>query len=148
MILGSPAKADSITTKELDCLATNVYFEARNEHYPGRIAVTHVVLNRVFDKRWPNNICDVVYQAKTDSRGFPLRHKCQFSWYCDGLSDEIKDQKLYEDLYLEAWIAYKMYSDGYDITQKATHYHTVAVNPYWSKKFERLSRIGYHIFYR
>ena len=46
------------------CLALNIYFEARNQPLSGQIAVTQVVLNRVADSRYPNKVCDVVYQAK------------------------------------------------------------------------------------
>ena len=34
------------------------------------------------------------------------------------------------------------------MTQRATHYHTVAVNPVWSAGLVETTRIGSHIFYR
>ena len=75
------------------CLATNVY-EAKGESLAGKSAVAHVTLNRVKHPKYPNNICDVVQQAKyyTNWRGkqTPVIGLCQFSWYCDGKSDDIQ----------------------------------------------------------
>lgn len=148
--LPSIGYAENLSDTELECLAKNAYFESRSDNYPGRVAVTHVVLNRVHDSRYPDNICDVVYQAVLDSRGNPKRWQCQFSWYCDGQSDRPKNWKLYEKILQQTYIAYRMYQDGYDITQGSTHYHAVTVTPYWikDKKNRRISQIGYHIFYK
>ena len=82
--------------KQLTCLATNIYFEARNEPFAGQFAVALVTLNRVNDTAFPNTICDVVYQGIHTSDGFPKRDRCQFSWYCDGASDEVRNPKAYE----------------------------------------------------
>ena len=67
----------------LVCLATAVYFEARGEPFVGQSAVAHVVLNRVEDTRFPNDICSVVKQGPTYSwkTNFPIRNMCQFSYY-------------------------------------------------------------------
>jgi hypothetical protein len=69
-------------TSELDCLASNVYWEARAEPRLGQIAVAAVTLNRVADPGFPDTVCGVVRQG--EERG---RDRCQFSWYCDGLDD-------------------------------------------------------------
>ena len=74
---------------ETECLAENIYFEARNQGFAGWVAVAQVTLNRVRDDRFPNTICEVVKQGLTYESGFPIRDKCQFSWYCDGKSDTI-----------------------------------------------------------
>jgi len=76
---------------QLQCLALNIYHEARSESPLGQEAVGLVTMNRVQDKRYPDTVCDVVYQAHVDSKGRPKRNKCQFSWYCDGKSDTIHD---------------------------------------------------------
>ena len=147
---------------ELYCLAKNIYFEAKSEPVAGQYAVADVVLNRVQDSRFPNTICEVVYEGvmreswKTkqhkdlpdDQRIFhPVRHKCQFSWYCDGKSDKIKDS--------DSWrkcqeIAYRI-SREYrfrGMTEKATHYHATYVSPKWAPQLNLVGRIGTHIFYR
>ena len=77
------------------CMAQNIYFEAANQSFAGKIAVGHVVINRVEDLQFPNDVCGVIYQAKTKvnwkGNVVPIRNQCQFSWYCDGLSDEEKN---------------------------------------------------------
>ena len=70
--------------KQHECLAKNIYFEARNEPFVGQFAVALVTLNRVHDSAFPNTICDVVYEGIHTARGFPKRDRCQFSWDCDG----------------------------------------------------------------
>ena len=80
----------------LTCLALNIYFEARNQPVMGQIGVSMVVLNRVNSTDYPDNVCDVIYQGKHSKiTGMPFRHKCQFSWYCDGLTDTPKDVDAY-----------------------------------------------------
>lgn len=135
------------------CLALNVYHEARSENLASMYAVSDVVLNRVQDRRFPDTICDVVYQAKLSKwhleRGkeVPIRNQCQFSWYCDGKSDIPKD--------IDAWyqsrlVAYQMINKDLfrGITEGATHYHADYVKPSWRLRFHSIGRIGSHIFYR
>ena len=87
--------------RDLDCLARNIYWEARSEPYHGMVAVAQVTLNRVAHKSFPDDICDVVYQGPTraswkdSSVYYPIKHRCQFSWYCDGKSDHIPSCLLY-----------------------------------------------------
>ena len=74
------------------CLALNIYFEARNQPIEGQLAVAQVVINRVLDDRYPDHACDVITQGPTyPDSNLPIRHKCQFSWYCDGRSDRPTD---------------------------------------------------------
>ena len=55
----------------------------------GQIAVGQVILTRVYDPRYPDNVCDVVPEAVTyKGTNKPVLHKCQFSWWCDGQKDE------------------------------------------------------------
>ena len=87
------------------CLALNVYHEAKNQPFEGQVAVAQVVLNRVKDERFPNTICEVVEQGpvyeswKTRNDPtlepvyWPEKNRCQFSWYCDGKSDKIRERK-------------------------------------------------------
>ena len=70
------------------CMALNIYHEAKNQSMLGQVAVGQVVMNRVEDSRFPDNVCDVVTQAVTyKGTDKPVLHKCQFSWYCDGHKD-------------------------------------------------------------
>ena len=59
LLLLIPTLAQS---NELMCLATNIYFEARGEPEAGQFMVGFVTMNRVYDKRFPNTVCGVVYQ--------------------------------------------------------------------------------------
>jgi len=130
------------------CLALNLYHEARGEPLAGQYAVGLSVLNRVRDKRYPNNVCDVVHQAKY--RGWdlenPIRNQCQYSWFCDGKPDNPQDGKAM----LEATILaqYIMTDIKIDITEGATHYHATYVHPYWADHMTTTVTIGQHIFYR
>ena len=130
------------------CMALNIYHEAKNQSMLGQIAVGQVAMNRVEDTRFPDNVCDVVTQAITyKGTDKPVLHKCQFSWFCDGKSDEPKDIKEYEEM-LD--FSLTMLSNSYiliDITDGALFYHADYVKPSWSKTKHRTTEIGDHIFY-
>ncbi len=121
-------------SEKKECLALNVYHEARGESIEGQYAVAHVTMNRVTDRRWADNICDVVYQRK------------QFSW-THTISDPTPKEK-------RAWKTAQEVArrtlDGTapDNTGNATHYHADYVTPAWANEYEKVSKIGIHIFYR
>jgi len=62
LVLISPFALSS-DNKDAECLAENIYHEARGESTLGKIAVGLVTINRVRDARWPSNICSVVYEG-------------------------------------------------------------------------------------
>ena len=138
--------------KQLTCLAKNIYFEARNEPFAGQFAVALVTLNRVNDSAFPDTICKVVYQGIHTADGFPKRDRCQFSWYCDGNSDEVRNLKSFDKSQKIANLAMLQYSklksEGLDYTEGARYYHTYEISPRWSRTFPKVGRIGDHIFYR
>ena len=139
---------------QMQCLAMNMYHEARDQGTAGRLAVSAVVLNRVNDDRFPNSVCEVVFQGptraswKNPSISYPIKNKCQFSWYCDGKSDEIKDEKTYQKILDFASLILHNNIRFVDITDGATHYHADYVKPDWAKTKTRTTEIGDHIFYR
>ena len=57
------------------CLALNMYHEARSQGTAGAFAVTAVVLNRVNDSRFPNTICEVIYQGPIRESWKTRQHK-------------------------------------------------------------------------
>tara|TARA_B100000287_G_C20493654_1_gene726129 strand:+ start:63 stop:641 length:579 start_codon:yes stop_codon:yes gene_type:complete len=130
------------------CLASNIYWESRNQSLGGKLAVGQVVLNRVDNKRFPDTICEVVKQTKFYPSGKINLHDCQFSWYCDGKSDVPLENEL--DIYEESFIlATKLLEKRpIDFTEGSTHYHNDKVYPYWADSLERTTRIDNHIFYR
>lgn len=134
----------------IECLAKNIYFEAGNQSELGMKAVAYVTLNRVFDDRYPDTVCDVVYQAHLNSNGQPKRHQCQFSWYCDGKSDKVRSRELFMTAVLvasEVMDDYRKQHD-YDPTGGATMYHAFYVKPNWARHYKRTVRIDSHIFYK
>ena len=142
--------------KQIICMADNIYWEARNQPVKGMWAVALVTDNRVGDPRFPNSHCEVIKQGPTSKWWYekhgkvvPIRHRCQFSWYCDGKSDEIP---LYDiDVYRIALaIAQKVFFGSYskDITNGATHYHADYVFPAWRKQKTKTLVVANHIFYR
>lgn len=124
--------------EQFQCLAQAIYFEARGEAVPGQVAVAEVVLNRVDDPRFPASVCGVVKER--NSAG------CQFSWTCDGRPDKVRN----DDAYAEVAKVARAMLDGAPraLTDGATFFHTPAVRPAWSRRFERTATIGSHHFYR
>ena len=137
------------TFPEEHCLALNVYFEARSSNLADKYAVADVVLNRVRDARFPDTICTVVKQGLYNSNGQPIRHKCHFSWWCDGKKDDPVNEDRWVEAQTIAWSIIKW--DKYrGVTEGATHYHASYVSPRWRKDIgmQLVGRIGAHIFYR
>ena len=107
-------------------------------------------MNRIDHSDYGDTVCDVVYQAqwRTNYKGnmIPVRNKCQFSWFCDGKSDEPLDTDTFFESYL---IAQDVLMGKYpDITEGATHYHSIMVEPYWAETLNETVQITDHIFYK
>ena len=132
---------------ETYCMALNIYYEARGSSMADQIGVSDVVLNRVRDSRYPNTVCEVVKQGRTDENGNMIRNKCQFSWYCDGKADVPKDQDAWVSAQTLAWRIMK-FEDFRGLTEGATHYHANYVKPSWARKMTFIGTIGVHKFYR
>ena len=138
------------------CRAENVYFESRNQGPTGWYAVISVTMNRVKDKRYPDTICGVVKQGPTreswkqNGTYYPIKHKCQFSWYCDGKADNIHENnmKIYKKIYNLSYLSLIKDTPILDITDGATHYHADYVTPAWARTKTKTIEIGDHIFYK
>lgn len=120
------------------CLALAVYYEARGEPFDGQLAVAEVVMNRVESARFPDDVCAVVTQGGED------RHRCHFSFYCDGKperpADMIAWQKAQE---IASWVL----TGEVTLGVTATHYHADYVEPFWANEYEYLGTVGQHKFY-
>jgi len=144
----------SPTESPVVCLAKNMYYEARNQGTAGLLAVVSVVFNRVNDPRFPSSICEVIKQGpiraswKRDGTYYPIKHRCQFSWYCDGKSDNPKEIRLYEKYLALAEGILNNEVPFLDITDGATFYHADYVTPGWAKTKHRTIEIEDHIFYK
>ncbi|MEO0882615.1 MAG: cell wall hydrolase [Pseudomonadota bacterium] len=132
-------KAEDIAA-EHRCLSEAVYYEARSESTSGQLAVAEVVMNRVRDHRFPNSVCEVVYQGATRTTG------CQFTFTCDGALDRKPRGRKWD---AAQTVATHVMMDLHERrTGSATHYHATYVDPIWNAGLVRTSRIDTHIFYR
>ena len=123
-------ESDPLFHRNLVCLTHNIYFEARGESPKGQLAVAHVTMNRVESGRYPDDVCDVVYQ------------KNQFSWTKTNIV--IKSQELYNKAMK---IAYNvLLGDTKDPTHGALYFHSINIEPNWNRTVT--AQIGNHIFYR
>ncbi len=127
--------------REQSCLARGIYFEARGEPVRGQAAVAQVILNRVRNPTYPNTICGVVYQNKN------WRNRCQFSFACDRIRDNVKDKRLWS---IAKHVAGETTAGRIWLPQvgSSTHYHATYVRPGWARRMKKVGRIGLHIFYR
>ena len=129
--------------RQLDCLAKNIYHEAGNEPFEGKVAVAQVTLNRAESGKFPSDVCGVIYQKNV----FYEKVVCQFSWYCEGngTGKPIRSKAMYDE---SMAVAKKVLLEGFrlDIMKKAMYYHADYVNPGW--KQEKIGKIGRHIFYK
>ena len=135
----------SITAKvrerQLECLARNIYYEAGNEPFEGKVAVAQVTINRMESGKFPNDVCQVVYQKNK----FYEKVICQFSWYCDRAATV---RPIHRETYDESMVAAKkVLLEGFRLPSltDALFYHADYVNPGWKK--EKVAKIGRHIFY-
>lgn len=137
----------TITQDQIHCLATNIYYEASNEPYHGKVAVARVVINRVLHG-FGTTPCKVVYaQHKVYDPEQPHLYKklCQFSWVCEGKVTPNLNSSSYKKA---EEIARKVLLENYGhdlIPNNVLYFHATYVNPQWT--YRKLKRIGNHIFY-
>jgi len=160
---------------EVMCLAQNIYFEARAESISGKAGVANVTKNRVEDSRWPGTYCEVVGDGpvreswKTKQHAdlpdssrvyYPIKHRCQFSWYCDGIKDIIWANKIQTGQTIEAnaraWqdsVNVALWTTGWsdvtikDNTKGAVFYYAHhLVYPTWADEKEYIGVLGNHTF--
>ena len=90
---------------------------------------------------WSVWICDVVTQ------GGEKRHRCQFSWYCDGEIDIPTEGDAWDD---SVYLSLLVYGGSlrFDVTEGAMWYHATYADPDWASRLEKTVRINDHIFYK
>ena len=157
---------------EIYCMAQNIYFEARHESMIGKIAIAHVVMNRIESKDFPNTVCKVVKQGpireswktrkypnlpKEERIYWPRRDRCQFSWYCDGHRDMLwvtyKDGTIIPQN-MNAWrdsihVALFVINGKWQVdpTDGATFYYNPNIaNPSWAGRYTETAIYGNHRF--
>jgi len=128
--------------RQLECLAKNIYYEAGNEPFEGKVAVAQVTLNRVDSGSFPNDVCKTIYQKNI----FYEKTVCQFSWYCDRATTM---KPINRAVYNESMIvAKKVLLEGFRLPslEQALYFHGDYINPGWKRT--KVAHIGRHIFYR
>lgn len=116
---------------DVQCLAANVYHEARGEPRMGQLAVAEVTMNRVASPRFPDSVCRVVHQ------------EAAFSWT---LGDALLPRG-------PAWrqaveVAASVYDGEHSpVVPGALHYHVHGIEPAWARANEPIRTIGRHVFY-
>ncbi|QVM89126.1 cell wall hydrolase [Pseudomonas entomophila] len=131
---GQAPMDDSIT-----CLARTIYWEAKGADAQDMSAVASVVLNRLGHEGFPNTICGVVKQG-VESKS------CQFSWWCDGRSDQVEEEERYT---VAKEIARKALNQQLkDPTDGALYFHDRNVNPDWAKTYRKTTETTHFLFYK
>jgi len=122
----------------LVCLARTIYFEARGQSDREMAAVGHVVMNRVRQSRFPDDVCAVIKDGGDEP-------PCQFSWWCDGRPDVATNRREYNRAVRVA----RGILDGTvpDPTNGANMFHNRAASPSWADEAEPKGRIGDQYFY-
>lgn len=129
-------------SREVRCLARNIYHEAGAESYEGKLAVAQVTANRVEDGRFPKSFCAVVSQKGLIDN----RYVCQFSWYCTYKRDQEPPNN--ENYRESLELAKRVIKDGLRLLalKDALYFHSTSIDPKWSKPV--VTVIGNHIFYK
>jgi len=130
--------------EETLCLALNIYHEGRGEPQSGRYAIATVTLNRVASEKYPNNVCEVVYQ-RSYNRDLN-RYIGVFSWTQDDITDTPMEHNAWKDAYEIARNAYHGEQREKELSD-ALFYHADHIQPYWIKHKKPVKIIGSHIFY-
>ena len=123
------------------CLAEVMYYEARSEGEQGERAVAEVVFDRLAQGSHGNTLCDVIFEGA--GKTF-----CQFTFACDGSMRKAKEP--------EAWRAAQVLAARLMVGELgqiadikgAVNYHATYVHPSWASRFEKVAKIGNHIFYK
>ena len=139
LVEAKPSKTTlSISEKEKQCLAKNIYYESKHEPEEGMVAVGLVTINRANHPSYPDDICKVVHQ-RTKSR-------CQFSWTCKKVSHpKSSDPEWRESLKIVDNLLAGEYNHWRKKYANSLHFHATYVNPKWKK--QRIAKTGRHIFY-
>jgi spore germination cell wall hydrolase CwlJ-like protein len=120
-------------SRELECLATGVYFESKSESLQGQLAVGHVIANRADSGRFPSSYCGVLFQRGQFSfvhgRSLPRAPRASRDWQEAVAIAKIVDRDLRPSP-----------------VGKALFFHARRVSPGW--RLTRIATLGNHVFYR
>lgn len=127
--------------EDMHCLQQNIYFEARGESILGQRAVAWVTLNRMDSNRYPNTVCEVVWQRR------------QFSWTHDGKPDtpgtnSIEQRAWHRAALIARSVTRKWAQEHEGPVEGAIMFHADWVQPSWARSYEQVVQVDSHIFYK
>jgi spore germination cell wall hydrolase CwlJ-like protein len=131
-----------VRERQLACLAKNIYYEAGNQPFEGKVAVAQVTINRTESGLYPSDICKTIYQKNIVYE----KVLCQFSWVCDRT---VTTRAVNKASFKESEeVAKKVLLEGFRLPslKEAMYFHGDYINPGWKR--ERITKIGNHIFYK
>jgi spore germination cell wall hydrolase CwlJ-like protein len=131
---GEKSLNDAVT-----CLSRTIYWEAKGEGTVGMEAIANVVMNRLGHEGFPNSVCEIVKQGRQEGA-------CQFSWWCDGRSDDVEEEDPYGVATDTARKA--LNRELADRTDGALYFHHRRLSPAWASEYIKTAEIGGHIFYK
>ena len=153
---GSSVDLSLEEVEQRECMLEAILFEAGNQSTIGKLAVAIVIMNRKDHISYPDTVCDVVHQGpinswwyNTHDRIVPVKHKCQFSYWCDGKSDDVmvfEGTKTYDESLMIVDFVFENTLPF--ILEGATHYHADYVKPKWASVLKKVATIDNHIFYK
>lgn len=126
-------------TKQLDCLAKNIYYEAGGEPFEGKLAVAQVTMNRTNSPNYPSDICGVVKQK--------INGVCQFSWFCQPMKTISDTYRWKESVLVAKQVLTNELEHDKIKTMNVLYFHADYVDASWTKGYQRVTKIGRHIFY-
>jgi spore germination cell wall hydrolase CwlJ-like protein len=142
LVMNNTSVTAEVRNKQLECLARNIYYEAGNQPFEGKVAVAQVTINRAESGQFPKDICQVVYQKNVVYE----RVLCQFSWYCESATMmKPKNTAVFKE---SEMVARQVLLEGFRLPslKNALYFHATHINPKWNR--ERVAVIAGHVFYK
>ena len=121
--------------RDLFCMAKNIYHEAGSEPTLGKYAVAQVTVNRMKSPDFGGRVCSVVFQPYQ----FSWANNHSKRWYTPNNASWAEAKRIARDVLENGKRVYGM--------DDVLYYHATYVKPSWSYRFDRLARIGLHVFY-
>ncbi|MEJ2325527.1 MAG: cell wall hydrolase [Gammaproteobacteria bacterium] len=140
--LAQDAQASQHLSRQIHCLAMNIYHEARGEPIAGQYAVAEVTLNRSRSREFPSSICRVVYQKHWNAKR--KENIYAFSWAGMSLPTNTNSAAWRQALQIARTV---LTGDQIPTLRGALFYHSIDIKPGWSRRHKRVAIIGHHIFY-
>jgi spore germination cell wall hydrolase CwlJ-like protein len=142
LVMKNTSVTAEVRNKQLECLARNIYYEAGNQPFEGKVAVAQVTINRAESGQFPKDICQVVYQKNIVYE----KVLCQFSWYCETATmTRPRNMAAFKE---SEMVARQVLLEGFRLPslQKALYFHATHINPKWNR--EKVAVIAGHVFYK